>query len=104
MIENTKLNPMKVDKVHYKGFTYIAQKPIYIELRKEYGYFIAHNEEIGINHAYFETMKELKESIPEEIHIVWNQYAEADDNKLSGDAIELKNRLLKIFRKVNNEA
>lgn len=102
MINNKELKPMKIDKVHYKGITYIAQEPIYIELSHEDGYFIANNEEIGFNNLYFETMKGLKDAIPKEIHIVWTEYAEVDDNELSGDAIELKNRLLRIFKKVIN--
>ena len=84
---------IKSDKVLLAARQPIALKPVLSETKQFYKIY---REDLGISVIAF-TRRELIDILHEEISILWEEYVQADDHKLTLEAKELKRQLQQAF-------
>ena len=100
-IQEVDLSPIEVDiiicddrKLHMKE--HLTLKPVLDDSEQLY---TVEYPELGIS-AFAYTRQELTEEIEDDICYLWEEYALANDDELSDDALTLKNRLLSAIEEV----
>lgn len=89
---------MFITTIECDSISLIANRPIFVEYINEDGIVISKCNELGIN-SFGDNSKEAHANLIEKIGFLWVEYVECVDEELSSSAIELKNKLLKHFRK-----
>ena len=92
-INGDKMNSMMLNEIPYDDKTLVFKDKYLINYDIEEGYYTMSDSELGIS-CYGISYEELCEDIKDNISANWEMYVDCDENELSEDAIELRNKLL----------
>lgn len=103
-IQEVDLTPIELDdikyndriKLHFKNRVVLT--PVLDDTEQLY---VINYSELGLD-AFAYTRQEITDDIKDDIIYLWEEYAKAEDNELSNDAKELKNKLLDSIEEVEN--
>ena len=88
---------MKIHEVTFQGETFRFKEPLEFERERHTmsrgTLWVYENEHLGID-ICAESMEMLKDELAEEVSVLWWEYAQESDERLTDSAIELKRRLL----------
>jgi hypothetical protein len=92
-----KLVPLKA--IEYYGNKYVFKNLIHLIIIKRQGYYTAEYKALNI-YSCEKSMKEVLESFSEQFNMMWKSYVLENNENLTDDAIEYKNKLLNFAEEV----
>lgn len=87
--------PYRADAIVWGNEMFMLKNEIACSFRIENGYYIIEYEPLNI-FVYGKTREEAIEGLREEIAMIWHAYAMENDHNLTRDAIELKQKIIKL--------
>lgn len=95
--------PYKPSTIAFENTVYILNNRLDFQVDFEDGMYVIQNQEFDIT-GWGETREEAEYSVAFTFHALYQNFALEKDEKLSKDAILLKNNLLTLVKKVINES
>lgn len=99
------LSPFTIDHVRYGERRLRASQAVIIEptLDDDKQFLCLHHEELGID-VFAKTREQLAVELAEQLVMLWDEFALADDESLDASAQQLKRALLRTFAEVSDAA
>lgn len=105
-LEPVDLSPISLKTVYWqeREFRFTRSLILQPKLDEESSQlYVVENPDLTI-HAYAQTREQLLQEIGDQIAFMWDTYAKESEDKLAPDALRLRQRLLKDFREVIEDA
>lgn len=97
-VEEVDVGPFTLEGLSLPALSLRANRPVRfdVDLDPDGHLFTANSDELNL-HAFAETRRDLEEAIIDELGMLWREYALADDDDLTDEALTLKGTLLELF-------
>lgn len=97
------LSPFTIDQIRYEGRLLRARHPLAIEptLDDDKQFLCLNHEGLGID-VFAHTREQLAVELAEQLAMLWDEFARADDDSLEPSAQQLKRVLLQTFEEVGD--
>lgn len=93
---------LTLNKITWDNRTFELSESLSAKLDIEDGLWTLANDDLGIL-VFEDTTEAVFRSFQEEFAFLWDEYAQEDEDMLTSDALELKNKMIKMVEKVREE-